>query len=125
MTERPSIVIDLHPDTRRLLERLVVALERREDTPLISSTAARPSPMAEDAHASSTTLSFPPFGLRRGEPIHGASQEDLRFYANASLRELRDPSKRRFHAQERERLDAYNAELRRQGVGPVDEGSSS
>lgn len=117
------IVIDLHPNTRQLLERLIVALERREDVAFIPTEPSRSS-AAGEASCSPTVQKFPPFSLRRGEQIYGASQEDLRFYANASLRELRDSSKRRFHAQEHERLNAYNAELRRQGALPVNEGAS-
>jgi len=58
---------------------------------------------------------FPPFGQSKGEPIHGASEKTLRFYAGAALRSLSDPSKERFHDKERASLAAYVNELERQG----------
>lgn len=58
---------------------------------------------------------FPPFGQSKGEPIHGASERTLRFYAGAALRSLSDPSKERFHDKERASLAAYVNELERQG----------
>ena len=58
---------------------------------------------------------FPPFGQSKGEPIHGASEKTLRFYAGASLRTLADAAKERFHDKERALLAAYVNELERQG----------
>lgn len=57
---------------------------------------------------------FPPFGQSKGEPIHGASERTLRFYAGAAVRTLSDPAKERFHDKERAILAAYVNELERQ-----------
>lgn len=58
---------------------------------------------------------FPPFGQSKGEPIHGASERTLRFYAGAAVRSLGDESKARFHDKERALLAAYVNEMERQG----------
>lgn len=65
---------------------------------------------------------FPPYGRSKGAPIHGASVQDLEFYANGARRTLGDPSKARFHDKERALLAALEAELTRQrGEGAGDE----
>ena len=78
-----------------------------------------------------TPTVFPPYGRSKGAPIHGASVQDLEFYANGARRTLGDPSKSRFHEKERLLLAAIEAELARQrdeptsdgGVGQGDDGS--
>jgi len=60
---------------------------------------------------------FPPYGRSRGMPIHGASPQDLEFYATGARRTLADPGKARFHDKERTLLAAIEAELARQGGG--------
>jgi len=68
---------------------------------------------------------FPPYGRSRGQPIAGASLNDLEFYRNGSLRTLGDPGKARFHDKERALLAVIEAEIARQqgggGGGPSDE----
>lgn len=76
-----------------------------------AQTATRSAPASGGGGAGT----FPPFGQSKGEPIHGASEKTLRFYAGASLRSLADPSKERFHDKERALLAAYVNELERQG----------
>lgn len=58
---------------------------------------------------------FPNFGKSKNEPIHGASENDLRYYAGAALRSLADESKSRWHDKSRAELAAYVNELERQG----------
>jgi hypothetical protein len=60
---------------------------------------------------------FPPYGRSKGQPIAGASIQDLEFYINGSRRSLDDPSKSRWHEKERVLLAALEAELARQRGG--------
>jgi hypothetical protein len=57
---------------------------------------------------------FPPYGRSKGQPIAGASTQDLEFYIGGSRRSLDDPSKARWHDKERTLLAAMEAELARQ-----------
>lgn len=77
--------------------------------------AARPA-----ATGGATGAVFPNFGSSKGEPIHGASERNLRFYAHASMRTLGDSEKARFHDKERTMLAAYVNELERQGKDAAD-----
>jgi hypothetical protein len=65
---------------------------------------------------------FPPYGRSRGMPIHGASGQDLEFYATGARRTLADPGKARFHDKERALLAAIEAEQARQGGGEPPDG---
>ena len=65
---------------------------------------------------------FPPYGRSKGAPIHGASIQDLEFYANGARRTLGDPSKARFHEKERVLLAVIEAELGRQRDEPTSDG---
>jgi hypothetical protein len=65
---------------------------------------------------------FPPYGRSRGMPIHGATAQDLEFYATGARRTLADPGKARFHDKERALLAAIEAEQARQGGGGGGEG---
>jgi len=65
---------------------------------------------------------FPPYGRSKGAPIHGASIQDLEFYANGARRTLSDPSKARFHEKERVLLAVIEAELARQRDEPTADG---
>jgi hypothetical protein len=65
---------------------------------------------------------FPPYGRSKGAPIHGASIQDLEFYANGARRTLGDPSKARFHEKERILLGVIEAELSRQREEPTSDG---
>lgn len=76
-------------------------------------TNAAPRP-AQASSGRSGTLNFPPYGRAKGQPIAGASAQDLDFYANGARRSLADPSKSNFHAKERALLEAIEAEQRRQ-----------
>jgi hypothetical protein len=60
---------------------------------------------------------FPPYGRSKGQPIKGASAQDLEFYATGARRTLADPGKARFHDKERALLVAIEAEQARQGGG--------
>jgi hypothetical protein len=65
---------------------------------------------------------FPPYGRSKGAPIHGASVQDLEFYANGARRTLGDPSKARFHEKERTLLAVIEAELGKQRDEPTSDG---
>ncbi len=64
---------------------------------------------------------FPPYGKNKGEPVAGASLQNLKFYEGGCLRTLADPAKAKFHAKERTLLAAIHAEIKKLG-GVVDEG---
>lgn len=69
---------------------------------------------------------FPPYGRSKGQPVSGASMQDLEFYANGSRRSLADPSKSRWHDKERVLLASIEAEIaRQQGGGGDGSGFSS
>lgn len=74
------------------------------------AVALGPKPTAPSAPAGSA-LVFPPYGRSKGQPVKGASRNDLEFYAAGCKRTLDDPSKERFHAKERLLLAAIEAEL--------------
>jgi single-strand DNA-binding protein len=58
---------------------------------------------------------FPPYGRSKGQPVAGASLQDLEFYAAGARRSLADPAKSRWHDKEGALLAAIEAELARQG----------
>ncbi|HEX5657451.1 MAG TPA: hypothetical protein VFX59_09650 [Polyangiales bacterium] len=62
-------------------------------------------------------MTFPPYGRSKGQPIAGATVQDLEFYISGSRRSLDDPSKSRWHDKERVLLAAMEAELARQRSG--------
>lgn len=62
---------------------------------------------------------FPNYGRSKGAPIHGASMQDLEYYANGARRSLNDPSKSRWHDRERQLLASIEAEIARQRGGDV------
>ena len=67
---------------------------------------------------------LPNYGRSKGQPVFGASLQDLEFYANGARRSLGDASKARWHDKEKQLLAAIEAEVGRQrGVGePPDDG---
>lgn len=60
---------------------------------------------------------FPPYGRSKGQPVAGATMQDLEFYANGSRRSLSDQSKARWHDKERVLLASIEAEIARQQGG--------
>ncbi len=60
---------------------------------------------------------FPPYGRSKGQPVAGASAQDLEFYASGCRRSLADPAKSRWHDKERVLLAAIEAEVARQRGG--------
>lgn len=60
---------------------------------------------------------FPPYGRSKGQPVSGATVQDLEYYASGCRRTLNDPAKSRWHDKERQLLAAIEAELARQGAG--------
>jgi hypothetical protein len=64
---------------------------------------------------------FPNYGRSKGQPIAGASLQDLEYYARGCRRTLADPNKARFHDKERVLLAAIEAEItRQQGMPAMD-----
>lgn len=60
---------------------------------------------------------FPPYGRSKGQPVAGASAQDLDFYVAGCERSLADPAKSRWHDKERELLAAIRAEQAKLGGG--------
>lgn len=83
----------------------------------IGATPEAPARPRAAAAQAGDGLVFPPYGRSRGQPIAGASVQDLEFYINGSRRSLDDPSKSRWHDKERVLLAAMEAELARQRSG--------
>jgi hypothetical protein len=86
------------------------------------SIGAAPVQAAARARAPASSSSadgmvFPPYGRSKGQPVVGASVQDLEFYISGSRRSLDDPSKSRWHDKERVLLAAMEAELARQRSG--------
>ena len=84
-----------------------------------SAASARPS--AGSSGASRPTapppgdgMLLPNYGRSKGQPVVGASLQDLEFYANGSRRSLSDPSKARWHDKEKQLLAAIEGEIARQ-----------
>lgn len=67
---------------------------------------------------------LPNYGRSKGQPVYGASLQDLEFYANGARRSLADPSKSRWHDKERQLLASIEAEISRQQGGGGGGGSS-
>jgi len=85
---------------------------------------AGPARRAPSAPGEPPTV-FPPYGRSKGQPIRGASAQDLEFYATGARRTLADPGKARFHDKERALLVAIEAEQARQSGGGGEEPPSS
>lgn len=62
-------------------------------------------------------LTFPNYGKAKGQPVAGASKDDLIFYRKGAERTLADPGKAKWHDREKALIDAIDAELRRQSAG--------
>ena len=88
----------------------------------ISAKPAEPRRRPPPSAAGDAPSVFPPYGRSKGAPIHGASIQDLEFYANGARRTLGDPSKARFHDKERILLGIIEAELGRQRDEPTSDG---
>lgn len=84
--------------------------------------AAAAAPRASSGGGGDGTL-LPNYGRSKGQPVYGASLQDLEFYANGARRSLSDPSKSRWHDKERQLLASIEAEIARQrGEEPSDGG---
>ena len=87
-----------------------------------SARAAEPRKRSPPSATGEGPTVFPPYGRSKGAPIHGASIQDLEFYANGARRTLGDASKARFHDKERVLLAIIEAELGRQRDEPTSDG---
>lgn len=65
---------------------------------------------------------FPNYGRSKGQPVAGATEVDLQYYAAGCRRTLADPDKARWYDKERALLETIEAEIRRQG-GDTGQGS--
>ena len=83
-----------------------------------SAAAARPAAASVGASRSALPsgdgMLLPNYGRSKGQPVVGASVQDLEFYANGSRRSLSDPSKARWHDKEKQLLAAIEGEIARQ-----------
>ncbi len=85
----------------------------------IGATADAAAPRREPiAAAPGGGMVFPPYGRSKGQPIAGATMQDLEYYAAGCKRTLGDPAKSRWHDKERVLLAAIEAEMARQRGGP-------
>ena len=79
--------------------------------------AAPPAGSDAGAGGGAGGMVFPPYGRSKGQPVAGASAQDLEFYASGCRRSLADPAKSRWHDKERALLAAIEAEMARQRGG--------
>lgn len=93
----------------------------------LAADPARARAPRDAAASGDQGMVFPPYGRSKGQPIAGASVQDLEFYINGSRRSLDDPAKARWHEKERVLLAALEAELAHQrgGAGRDDSERSS
>ncbi|HVG62560.1 MAG TPA: hypothetical protein VNA24_28610 [Hyalangium sp.] len=136
----PVFVAVRRPDGRMEQVRVGTAIKQedgfllRMDDLVIGGTpeaASAPAPAPRRAATSGSysggggggeVSTFPNYGRSKGGPIHGATMQDLEYYANGARRSLADPSKARWHDKERALLAAIEAEISRQrGGGGGDE----
>lgn len=83
--------------------------------PRAASSARAAAPQASRPPAGGGDgMLLPNYGRSKGQPVSGASIQDLEFYANGARRSLADPSKSRWHDKERQLLAAIEAEIARQ-----------
>lgn len=99
-------------------------LARREQRRLESAGAIPPRDTTNAAPRASSAAgaTFPNYGRSKGQPVAGATEQDLEYYAAGARRSLGDPAKARFHDKERALLGAIEAELVAQrggGQGPA------
>ena len=99
------------------LDRILYVLREIKEL-LGSGTTARSEYRVARAFPSSGGSAagmLPNYGRAKGQPIAGASLGDLEYYAEGCRKSLNDPSKERFHEQERATLAALEAELGKHG----------
>ncbi len=106
-------------------ERTAEAMERQADATealamavgaLVKLLTERPAPpAAASAPAGGATL--PNYGRSKGQPIAGAALAELEYYAAGCRKSIADPTKARWHDNERKTLAAIEAEILRQGGG--------
>lgn len=88
--------------------------------------AARTPAVSTPIGSSGSGMTFPNYGRSKGQPIAGATEQDLEYYAAGARRSLSDPAKSRFHDKERSLLAAIEAEmLRQRGMPPMDGGGAA
>lgn len=111
----------MDPGTRALLELgeaiLAEIVRLRED---VRGARGKASGAPSSGRATGGTgARFGNYGRSKGQPVEGATMQDLEYYAGGCRRSLADPAKSRFHESERVLLAAIEAEIARQ-TGKVD-----
>lgn len=97
-------------------DKAIEAAEKRPNQKIGPWEARRATQSTAHPQAGATNGPvFPNFGATKGMPVMGAKERDLRYYAHAAVRTLKDPSKERWHGKERDQLAAYVSEMKRQG----------
>lgn len=61
---------------------------------------------------------FPNYGKAKGQPIAGASRQDLDYYAAGARKSIADPAKARWREKESALLAEIEREISRQNGGP-------
>lgn len=79
-----------------------------------ASRASSAAPARPAASGGGDGMLLPNYGRSKGQPVYGASLQDLEFYANGARRSLSDPGKARWHDKERQLLASLEAEIARQ-----------
>jgi hypothetical protein len=116
----PVNVKVVQPDGRVELVRVGTARREGDGFTLklgelsIGGVPDAPAAARRAAPAGEGGMVFPPYGRSKGQPIAGASTQDLDFYAKGCRRTLADPGKARWHDKERVLLQAIEAEMARQ-----------
>lgn len=82
-----------------------------------AAPARAAAPRAASSGGGGDGMLLPNYGRSKGQPVYGASRQDLEFYANGARRSLSDPSKSRWHDKERQLLASIEAEIARQDGG--------
>jgi hypothetical protein len=117
--EYPVFVKVVQADGRAELVRVGTARREGDGFTLrlgemsVGSTPDAPAPVRR-APAGEGGMVFPPYGRSKGQPIAGASMQDLDFYLKGCKRTLADPGKARWHDKERVLQQAIEAEMARQ-----------
>lgn len=78
------------------------------------SSSRSAAPRAAAPAGGGDGMLLPNYGRSKGQPVSGASLQDLEFYANGARRTLADPGKARWHDKERQLLAAIEGEIARQ-----------
>jgi len=114
-TERVRVGTAVKADDGFVLRLGELSIGSTADAPRAAPAYRASAPSAGGGDAGGVV--FPPYGRAKGQPVVGASTQDLEFYAGGCRRSLGDPAKSRWHDKERALLAVIEAELARQAGG--------